>query len=342
MQSIKKIGLLGGSFDPIHNGHLQLAKAILKDGCEEVWFIPCVASPLKNHCLSDFDVRVDMIQAAIKPFKKMKVCTIEKKLPIPSYTYNTLTLLTKQNPQVQFVFYIGNDQAKQLDQWYQIEKCFQLCEFKVFKRDEAEVECCYDLKTMELPLIDISSTNVRNGRMQDVPKSVRHLIWEKGLYLDSMVKHAVKPWRYEHSLSVAALSKDIAKANHLDEEMAYRAGLLHDYCKDMPHEASKAWMRLKEAKHIQEPEAIWHGYLVDHLLKRKFVIHDSNILKAVHHHVEGKSHNPYAQIVFIADKCDPLRAYDASETIALAKRNLKKAKEVVRLDQIAYLKKGKV
>ena len=71
MQSIKTIGLLGGSFDPIHKGHLELGKRILKDGCDEVWFIPCQSSPLKERKISDFDTRVKMIKAAIRPFKKM-------------------------------------------------------------------------------------------------------------------------------------------------------------------------------------------------------------------------------------------------------------------------------
>ena len=70
--STLKIGLLGGSFDPIHKGHLELAKSILKDGCSEVWFLPCLSSPLKDRKLTDFHDRVKMIQLAIAPFKKMK------------------------------------------------------------------------------------------------------------------------------------------------------------------------------------------------------------------------------------------------------------------------------
>ena len=338
MQSVKRIGLLGGSFDPIHKGHLQLAKAILKEGCDEVWLLPCVVSPLKENKLSNFDLRVKMIQAAIRPFKKMKVCTIEKQLPLPSYTYNTLQVLKKKMPQIQFIFYIGNDQAKQLDQWYRIEDCLKLCEFRIFRRDEAEIQCPYHLKTVNLPLIPISSTQVRKGRIQDVPKSVAHIIWEEGLYLEELPAASMSEKRYLHSLSVAQTSKEIASAHHLDEKKAYRAGLLHDLCKQMPQEAMEAWMKLREPMHLHEPKAIWHGYIVDHMLKRKFVIRDKDLLCAVHHHVAGESKNAYAMIVFIADKCNPLRNYDISRQLSLAKSNLKKAREVVSEEQKNYLK----
>ena len=70
--SVVRVGLLGGSFDPIHKGHLALAKAILKDGCQEVWFLPCIQSPLKERQLTDFEDRCKMIQLAIKPYRKMR------------------------------------------------------------------------------------------------------------------------------------------------------------------------------------------------------------------------------------------------------------------------------
>ena len=126
--STLRIGLLGGSFDPIHKGHLELAKAILKNGCHEVWFIPCQSSPLKQRTLSSFEDRVNMIKWAIKPFKKMKVCTIEKDLPVPSYTVNTLRELTKKYDH-EFIFYIGYDQANQLHKWKDIDECVKMAEF---------------------------------------------------------------------------------------------------------------------------------------------------------------------------------------------------------------------
>lgn len=341
MQSIKTVGLLGGSFDPIHKGHLELGKRILKDGCDEVWFIPCQASPLKDRKISDFDLRVKMIKAAIKPFKKMVCHEVEKNLPVPSYTINTLRVLRKQYPDIRFRFYIGNDQAKQLHKWNDIEKCFEIAEFRVFKRDDEVVECPYPIKSMNNNLLPYSSTQIREGRLQDVPKATLHVLWQNRLYLDSILKHAMSEKRYNHSVSVADLCKDLAHAHHLDEDIAYTAGLLHDICKEWSHEKSESWMRIYEPAFIDEPSAIWHGYLADHVLKKLFPVREREILKACHHHVKGESRNPYAMIVYIADKLDPSRGYDSSKTIELAKKNLKAGYLQVMKDQQEYLKKEK-
>lgn len=334
------IGLLGGSFDPIHKAHLAMAKAILKDGCSEVWLLPCVSSPLKDRKLTSFKIREEMIQAAIKPYRKMKVCSIEKDLPSPSYTVQTLKALKKRYPTYQFVFYIGNDQAKQLLAWKDIETCLELCEFRCFKRDEETIESPFPLHCVNFKPMDISSTKVRQGHFFDTVKPVRNLIWKYGCYLEEFTRAQMSEKRFNHSLSVANLSKEIANAHGLDEDEAYRAGLLHDICKQWSKEKSEAWMQCYEKSHIEEPVAIWHGYLCDHFLKRYFPI-SKTIAQAVHYHVIGKSENPIANIVYMADKLDPLRDYDSSAEIALAKMNIKKAKEVVYQQQQAYIKKEK-
>ena len=337
--SVVRVGLLGGSFDPIHNGHLALAKAILKDGCSQAWFLPCVHSPLKKRTLTSFEDRSAMIQRAIAPFKKMKLCTIEKNLPSPSYTIHTLKELKKRYPDYEFIFYIGNDQAMVLDQWKDIEACMKLAEFRVFKRDSEEIKSVYPLKEVSFKRMDVSSTQVRNGAFHDVPQAVRNYIWEHRLYLDEFVRHSMNEKRYLHSVSVAQVCQKIAGAHHLNEKDAYVIGLLHDICKCWSHEKSEAWMKCFEKEHLDEPKAIWHGYLSDHYLKRVFKIKEKYILKAVHHHVKGDCGDPYAQIVYIADKCEPLRGYDASYELHLSRKNLKAAVSYVKQVQSEYIKK---
>ncbi len=338
--SAVRIGLLGGSFDPIHKGHLALAKAILKDGCSQVWLIPCMISPFKHEKPTSFEDRVAMIKRAIAPFKKMKVCTIEKELPMPSYTIHTLQKL-KEKYDHEFIFYIGNDQAQLLDKWKDIEECMKLAEFRVFKRDSEMIECPYDLKEVPFERIDISSTKVREGAFQDVSESVRNYIWEHRLYLHEFAQHSMNEKRYRHSVSVANVCKELASAHHLNEEDAYVIGLLHDICKCWDDEKSERFMKVYEKDHLDEPKAIWHGYLADHYLKRVFKIKEKHILKAVHHHVKGDCDDPYAQIVYIADKCEPLRGYDSSYELNLAKRNLKEAVYYVKQVQSEYIKKEK-
>lgn len=337
--SVVRIGLLGGSFDPIHNGHLALAKAILKDGCSQVWLLPCVHSPLKERALTSFEDRLAMIKRAIAPFKKMKLCEIEKNLPSPSYTIHTLKKLKEMYPLYDFVFYIGSDQAMVLDRWKDMKECMELAEFRVFKRDSEEIQSAYELKEVSFKRMDVSSTKVRQGAFGDVPKAVRNYIWEHRLYLDEFARHSMNEKRYLHSVSVAKVCKDLAGAHHLNEDDAYVIGLLHDICKCWSAEKSEAWMKCFEKKHLREPKAIWHGYLSDHYLKRVFKIKEKHILKAVHYHVKGECSDPYAQIVYIADKCEPLRGYDAGYELSLAEKNLKAAVSYVKQVQSEYIKK---
>ena len=84
---MKKIGLFGGSFDPVHNGHIELAKTVIKKvGLDEIWFIPTFDQPLKDSHVENFSDRKKLLEIAIKPYRKMKVCDIELSMPQPSYT----------------------------------------------------------------------------------------------------------------------------------------------------------------------------------------------------------------------------------------------------------------
>lgn len=336
--STLKVGLFGGSFNPVHKGHLAIAKAILKDGCDEVWFLPCVQSPFKEQASVSFEDRVEMIEAMIAPYKKMKVCTIEKYLDVPSYTVHTLTVLKKYYD-YQYVFYIGNDQAALLDDWKDIQTCFKLAQFKVFARDEAEIDDKYKLAKVSLPLIDISSTQVRSGQFHKTSRSVQRIIWKKGLYLETWVQSSMSEKRFKHSKSVADLSMQLAICHQVDPDLAYRSGLLHDLCKEWPLEKLVAYMQCYDPDLLDQPMALYHGYVVRHYLSRIFSHIDKALLVAVSHHVTGTTCSKLAMIVYLADKLDPSRGYDSSEQIASAKVNLMAAYRQAQIEQASYIKK---
>lgn len=333
-----KVGLFGGSFNPIHKGHLALAKAILKDGCDEIWFLPCVQSPFKQQSSVSFENRVEMIEAMIAPYKKMKVCTIEKYLEVPSFTLHTLTALKKHYDH-QFVFYIGNDQAALLDEWKDIEGCFKLAQFKVFARDEEEISHKYPLPKVKCELIDISSSQVRSGQFHKTSAAVRRIIWQKGLYLEEWVQSTMSEKRFKHSQSVAELAMSLASVHQVDQELAYRAGLLHDLCKEWPMDKLVAYMQCYEPQHLTKPKALYHGYVVRHYLTHCFSHIEKSLLVATSNHVEGKATSKLAMILYLADKLEPSRDYDSSEQINLAKSNLKKAMKRVKDEQVEYIKK---
>lgn len=337
-----RVGLVGGSFDPIHNAHLAMGKwALRKDHCDEVWYIPSVQTPLKDRVLTSYEVRAKMVKAALRPYRHMKLCDIEQRLSAPSYTVRTLRELKKRYPDIEFIWYIGADQAAQLDKWKQIEECLQLAKFKIFRRNGEIIQCAYSLPILEMEEMPVSSTQIRQGAFELCPAAVRSIIADERLYIDEYVAHSMSEKRYQHSVSVAKLSAELAAAHGLDVDAAYTAGMLHDICKQWPYEKAKGWMQTLFPQYLEEAPAIWHGYLGAVYARRHYRLKNRRILNAIYHHVKGDCADPIARIIYMADKLDPLRDYDSSNEIALAKKDLKAAYEVVYAQQQDYLKKEK-
>lgn len=115
----RKIGILGGSFDPIHKGHLNIAESAYREfALDEVWFIPAGHSPNKDEGqMTPVAARVDMTELAIAPYAYFKLSRIEVDAEGTSYTYRTLTRLKEQYPDTQFYFIMGADSLDYFDQW---------------------------------------------------------------------------------------------------------------------------------------------------------------------------------------------------------------------------------
>ena len=129
-----KIALLGGSFDPVHYGHLQMAKEamqVLK--VDEVWFIPAKKTPLKDRILTSDTDRLAMLKIALADFPQFKVNPIEMQREGTSYTIDTLEALRKQYPSYTFYWLIGNDQLEQFDLWKDPDRLVQLAYFVCFE-----------------------------------------------------------------------------------------------------------------------------------------------------------------------------------------------------------------
>ena len=334
-----RIGLYGGSFNPIHNGHVKLANHVRKKcGLDEIWFIPALYAPLKDHQPVPFEMRVEMIEMAIGPYRKLKCCLIEKDMPIPSYTINTVLKLKELYPEHSFCFIIGEDQYLQLESWKDSERLVQEVQFIVVNRgvDVEEREGFIYVEDFD---DDSSSTKVRQGEFSHACKAVRKYIVDNGLYMDEIASAHMSNHRYVHSCSVAEVMKTLAKAHGLDETKAYVIGMLHDIAKQMDKDAGRRLMEVYYPEQLEIAPAIWHQYQAMVLLKTKLGIHDKDILEAVGHHVIGDSRNPYAQAVFIADKIEPTRGYDNTAHMALARKDLAAAVEMVQQEQKEYILK---
>jgi nicotinate-nucleotide adenylyltransferase len=199
-----KIGLFGGTFDPIHSGHLILAEQAREAfHLNKVLFIPSAAPPHKSPKeITSASSRLKMIETAIQGNPFFEVSTVELERATPSYSIDTVKELGRKYPNDSLFFIIGTDSLFEMHTWYKVNELIQLCEFIYVYRPGFSVQ---DKRSNELQLepeafkvltrhcvkmasIDISSTDIRLRVAQGrsirylVPESVREFIEQKGLY----------------------------------------------------------------------------------------------------------------------------------------------------------------
>ncbi|MFB1050746.1 nicotinate-nucleotide adenylyltransferase [Paraliobacillus sp. JSM ZJ581] len=186
---MKKVGLLGGTFDPPHIGHLVIAEEVYHQlNLDEVWFIPSNEPPHKNKANTAVKDRVAMVEAAIANNDHFLLHTIEIERSGKSYTFDTIQLLTQKHPEISFYFIIGADMVEYLPNWNRIDELVHMVIFVGVKRPEYELTTNYPIHTIDVPGLDISSTMIRDRIAQHkpityfIPSSVRRLIKENNLY----------------------------------------------------------------------------------------------------------------------------------------------------------------
>jgi len=174
------IGLFGGSFNPIHNGHVRLAKSLLQEAAlDEVWFLVSPQNPFKqDQQLLDDDKRLQLVRLALKEEPQLMASDFEFHLPKPSYTWNTLQALEQEYPERKFTLLIGGDNWEAFDKWYRYEDILKRYPIIVYPREGSKVPGVKfqgsEIQIVETPLINISSTQIRQ-RLQE-GKSVRGLV----------------------------------------------------------------------------------------------------------------------------------------------------------------------
>ena len=182
LNSMKKIGIYSGSFNPIHHGHVMLANYLVEfSDLDELWFVVTPQNPLKKkEDLLDDDERLKMVQLALGDDPRIHVSDIEMHLPTPSYTINTLTSLSEQNPDVEFVFICGMDSLQNMKNWREYQRILDNYELLVFPRegyDGGELVNYPSVTVLKTPILEISSTFIRQCVKEG--RDVRHFMPEK-------------------------------------------------------------------------------------------------------------------------------------------------------------------
>ncbi|SFA95301.1 MULTISPECIES: nicotinate-nucleotide adenylyltransferase [unclassified Bacillus (in: firmicutes)] len=193
---MKKIGILGGTFDPPHNGHLLIANEVLNAlQLEEIWFMPNQEPPHKKRSNSvSNDDRVQMLELAISDNKRFKIEKIELERHGPSYTIDTMKILTEIHKEYRFYFIIGADMVEYLPKWNKIEELISLVKFVGVQRPGYKVESDFPILYVEVPQMEISSSDIR-ARIQK-GKPVKYLL------PDSVISYMMGGRLYESGKSL--------------------------------------------------------------------------------------------------------------------------------------------
>lgn len=199
----KRIGLLGGTFNPVHNGHLLIGQEAAREfGLDKVSFLVAGDPPHKhNGEIAPKEIRYDMVKRALAPYPQLEASDIELHREGPSYTVDTLRQLRRENPEADYYFIIGEDTLYQLESWHEFPELARLTEFICLRRPGSReavnpalqariLEDKYGAKVhlSDYSGPDISSTEIRErlgrgvGIRGLVPASVEEIIDGAGLY----------------------------------------------------------------------------------------------------------------------------------------------------------------
>lgn len=186
----QKIGILGGTFNPIHNGHLIIAnQAYNQLKLDRVLFLPDYIPPHvdKKEAISA-NKRVEMIKKSIEGYKQFDLELLEIERKGKSYTYDTMKKLIENNPNVEYYFIIGGDMVDYLPKWYRINDLLNMINFVGVKRLGSSGKSNENILWIDCPLIQISSSLIRDYIKKNksieflVPKKVNKFIKEHHLY----------------------------------------------------------------------------------------------------------------------------------------------------------------
>lgn len=332
-----RIGIMGGTLDPVHNGHLQIAQAV-REACslDSILLLPAGDPPHKKRKSGKFD-RLEMAKRVVAGQPHMSVSDIEVLREGTTYTVDTLCQLHAMDPDVEWVYIIGADTVNVVHHWRNFPEVAQMCSFAAvsrpgFEDDELRIQArklseeygaliCF----LNVSGPDISSTEIRNavaqGRSIDemVPKSVAEYIREKGLYLcdyswdELEQKLALKLayGRYRHTLGVAETAVRLASRNGVDPQHARLAALLHDCAKNMPTQEMIDLVRVGVPDADEEElhtEPVLHAPAGMIVARRDYGVKNPAILSAIRRHTLGDADmTPLETLIFVSDFIEPGR-----------------------------------
>ena len=357
---MKKMGLFGGSFDPIHQGHLEMALRIAErlelDG---VVLMPTFVPPHKiRESMASAEHRLAMCRLAAQGHPQLQVSDLELTREGASFTVDTLEALCEQYPDTQWYLLVGADMFTTLRTWHRFADIARLAVLCTIAREGTDtarlreyadelmadgIRCFVD----ENPVEPYSSTQVREriavgeSVVDLVGEAVAEYIRDNGLYRQEsgmsrqtadeqyieIIRTRLSDYRFHHSMCVAQEAKRLAEKYGADPSKAYTAGILHDIMKDTDKDAQMQVLGdfgvvLDEIE--QRSPTLWHARSGEVFLRNILGVTDEEILSAVRYHTTGRAGmSRLEQVVFTADFTSADRDYpDVAVIRSLAEESL--------------------
>ena len=340
----ERIALFGGTFDPIHNGHIDLARRFARLlSLDRVILMPTFVPPHKLRCeMAPAIDRLAMCRLACAPYAELEVSDLEINRRGASFTVLTLEQLHRQYPDSELFLLTGADMFLTLGTWYRFADIARMATLCAAPRDTADAAVLRThareleaqgarCEVAEFTVPAWSSTDVRERlrRGEDVrdriPQAVAEYIAAHDLYTQNkqyrdveeqyidIIRGRLTPRRFEHSLAVARQAEHLAKKYGSDPDKARVAGLLHDILKDTDGDSQlqslKDFAILLDAVEQQAPK-LWHARAGAVFLEHILGITDREILDAVRYHTTGRAGMTLPEIVlYLADFTSADRDY---------------------------------
>ena len=357
MAKKQRIGILGGSFDPVHRGHIAAALSVLDAAyVDRILVIPS-GRPGYKTCSASAEDRWKMLVAACSCDRRLVPSRLELDREGTTYAVDTLHAVHNEYPEAKLYYIIGSDTLMTLHHWLRMDELFRLCSFLVIPREEDTETCLREINRLSAmggkfrllspSSVIISSSAIRSMLSGDAsPEDLNPAVLEycrcKGLYnhpgklehidlwMDKLFS-ALKPRRFAHSLSVAATSALLAVRFGEDPLKAEQAGLLHDCAKCLPlaemqHIAMKN--NLTDDPDVLASDALLHSVAGACLAQQEYGMEDPDVLEAIRFHNTGyPGMSRLAMCVCLADYMEPLReSFPVLEEVrSLSRVSLEKA-----------------
>ncbi|MXR11146.1 nicotinate-nucleotide adenylyltransferase [Mycoplasma hyopneumoniae] len=339
--TLKKIAIYGGTFNPVHKAHLEIAqKAIEFLNLDKLFFVPNYINPLKKQKKNIIDPKFRYEMLKLVQIEKTDVCDFEIKAKKVSYTIDTINFFEKKYPNTKIFLIIGSDNLRNFKLWKNYKEILEKVQLVVFTRknypDLRQLKR-YNGLILPTKLPNFSSSQIRKGEFSGLDSKVRAYIGKNFLYAEEILTSFLGySKRLIHSKNTAKLANEYAKINNLDSKLAYYAGLFHDLTKKWTKDQHLEFLRSQKISVTNLQEYQLHQLSASIWLKNVYCLPFEEIIYAISCHTSlCFEMSLFDKIVYVADKLARGRRFLGVQKLRkLARQDLEKAFQ--KLVEIAY------